>query len=92
MATSSNSRGRATSSTWTSRAGSAPYRTRRKPTWRVMVPDVDRYWELAKKIGARIVRPIADQYYGLRDFTIADPDGFGVRFGTNLPAQEQDQA
>ena len=58
----------------------------------VMVPDVDRYWELAQEMGARVIRPIADQYYGLRDFVIADPDGFGVRFGTNLPAQGQDQA
>ncbi len=59
---------------------------------RVMVPDVDTYWELAREIGARVVRPIADQYYGLRDFTIADPDGFGVRFGTNLTDREQGQA
>jgi catechol 2,3-dioxygenase-like lactoylglutathione lyase family enzyme len=26
--------------------------------------------------------PIADRYYGLRDFIIADPDGFGVRFAS----------
>ena len=25
--------------------------------------------------------------YGLRDFTIADPDGFGVRFGTRIEAR-----
>lgn len=49
---------------------------------RVMVPDVDKYWELAHEMGARIVIPIADRYYGLRDFTIADPDGFGVRFAS----------
>jgi catechol 2,3-dioxygenase-like lactoylglutathione lyase family enzyme len=49
---------------------------------RVMVPDVDRYWGLANDLGLRIVVPIGDRYYGLRDFTIADPDGFGVRFAT----------
>src|SRR5215211_6840015 len=27
--------------------------------------------------------PIADRYYGLRDFIISDPDGFGVRFATS---------
>jgi catechol 2,3-dioxygenase-like lactoylglutathione lyase family enzyme len=54
---------------------------------RVMVPDVDRYWTLANEIGARIVVPIADRYYGLRDFTIADPDGFGVRFASMLPSR-----
>jgi catechol 2,3-dioxygenase-like lactoylglutathione lyase family enzyme len=49
---------------------------------RVMVPDVDRHWSKAQALGARVVEPIGDRDYGLRDFTIADPDGFGVRFGT----------
>jgi catechol 2,3-dioxygenase-like lactoylglutathione lyase family enzyme len=52
---------------------------------RVMVPDVDACWKLAIDIGARVVVPLADRYYGLRDFTIADPDGFGVRFAQNSP-------
>jgi len=51
---------------------------------RVMVPNVDDIWRLAGEIGARVVNPIDDRRYGLRDFTIADPDGFGVRFGTRL--------
>ena len=51
---------------------------------RVMVPNVDEYWALSRKIGARVLSPITDQSYGLRDFTIADPDGFGVRFATRL--------
>ena len=51
---------------------------------RVMVPNVDHYWRLANEIGATVIVPIADRYYGLRDFTIADPDGFGVRFATTL--------
>src|SRR5947209_6249192 len=53
---------------------------------RVMVPDVDRYWRLANQSGLCIVAAIADRSYGLRDFTIADPDGFGLRFATRLPA------
>jgi catechol 2,3-dioxygenase-like lactoylglutathione lyase family enzyme len=52
---------------------------------RVMVPDVDRLWRLVNELGLRVVAPIADRPYGLRDFTIADPDGFGVRFATRLP-------
>jgi catechol 2,3-dioxygenase-like lactoylglutathione lyase family enzyme len=52
---------------------------------RVMVSNVDDYWRVANEIGARIVVPIANRYYGLRDFTIADPDGFGVRFASNIP-------
>jgi catechol 2,3-dioxygenase-like lactoylglutathione lyase family enzyme len=51
---------------------------------RVMVSDVDEYWKLAKAMGAQIIVPLADRYYGLRDFTIADPDGFGVRFASLL--------
>jgi catechol 2,3-dioxygenase-like lactoylglutathione lyase family enzyme len=51
---------------------------------RVMVPNVDDRWKLAKEIGADIVVPVGDRYYGLRDFTLADPDGFGVRFASTL--------
>ena len=51
---------------------------------RVMVPNVDDYWRLANEIGAPVIVPIADRYYGLRDFVIADPDGFGVRFASLL--------
>ena len=49
-----------------------------------MVPDVDACWRRAIGMGARVLAPIADREYGLRDFTIADPDGFGVRFGTRI--------
>lgn len=51
---------------------------------RVMVPDVDRYWALTQEMGAEIAVPIGDRYYGLRDFTIRDPDGFGLRFASVL--------
>ena len=51
---------------------------------RVMVPDVDAWWRRAAEMGARVLAPISDRYYGLRDFTIADPDGFGIRFGTRI--------
>jgi len=54
---------------------------------RVMVPKVDDHWQLANQIGARIIAPIADRYYGLRDFIIADPDGFGIRFASILEAR-----
>jgi catechol 2,3-dioxygenase-like lactoylglutathione lyase family enzyme len=54
---------------------------------RVMVPDVDAQWNKLRAAGAHVLRPIDDRYYGLRDFTILDPDGFGVRFATRLPTQ-----
>ena len=40
---------------------------------RVLVPDVDRYWELAQRLGVPVILPIEDRYYGMRDFTIAGP-------------------
>jgi len=49
-----------------------------------LVPDVDDRWRLANEIAAQIVVPLGDRYYGLRDFTLADPDGFGVRFASTL--------
>ena len=51
---------------------------------RVMVPNVHDHWRLANEIGAQIIVPIADRYYGLRDFIIADLEGFGVRFASAL--------
>src|SRR4051812_8458488 len=37
---------------------------------RVMVPDVDRIWQQVSELGLRVVAPIADRPYQLRDFTI----------------------
>jgi catechol 2,3-dioxygenase-like lactoylglutathione lyase family enzyme len=54
---------------------------------RVMVADVDAYWSRAQAMGAQVLAPIADRDYGLRDFTILDPDGFGLRFGSRLQDQ-----
>lgn len=51
---------------------------------RVMVPNVDECWKTATDLGARVIVPIANRYYGLRDFMIVDPDGFGVRFASLL--------
>lgn len=53
---------------------------------RVMVPNVDDYWRLAKQMGVRIFKDIDDRYYGLRDFTLVGPDGMAIRFATNLAA------
>ena len=51
---------------------------------RIMVPDVDRRWERVTAMDARIINPIGDRDYGLRDFTFTDPDGFGLRFASLL--------
>jgi catechol 2,3-dioxygenase-like lactoylglutathione lyase family enzyme len=55
---------------------------------RVMVPDVDALWRRAIGMGARSLSPIADRDYGLRDFTLSDPDGFGLRFATRIDRGE----
>ncbi|HEX3409278.1 MAG TPA: VOC family protein [Candidatus Binataceae bacterium] len=52
---------------------------------RVMVRNVDEHWQRALANGARVIRTIGDRYYGLRDFTIAGPDGIALRFATILP-------
>jgi len=51
---------------------------------RVMVADVDEFWRRAQALGAEVLAPIGDRDYGLRDFTIMDPDGFGLRFASLL--------
>jgi len=51
---------------------------------RVMVPNVDQYWDLANEKGATVLSSIEARYYGLRDFTIAGPDGLALRFATWL--------
>ncbi len=51
---------------------------------RILVDDVDAKWALAQQLGAPVFNPIADRYYGLRDFTVLDPDGFGVRFASPI--------
>ena len=52
---------------------------------RVMVPDVDSHWADVRVLNAPVIHAIGDRPYGLRDFTIADPDGFGIRFASRLP-------
>lgn len=51
---------------------------------RIIVNNVDTFWAIVQKLGCTIYQPISDKYYGLRDFTILDPDGFGIRFGSYL--------
>lgn len=51
---------------------------------RIITPDVDQVWKVVQALGARVERPLADRYYGLRDFTILDPDDFGLRFASVL--------
>lgn len=47
---------------------------------RNMVDNVDAVYERAKANGVRVVHDIAERGYGLRDFILADADGFMLRF------------
>jgi len=51
---------------------------------RILVPDVDRHWELARQKGLKVISPLADRSYGLRDFLLAGPGGLAIRFATRL--------
>ena len=47
---------------------------------RIMVEDVDALWRESNRLRLKVVVPLADRPYGLRDFVLADPAGFGLRF------------
>jgi predicted enzyme related to lactoylglutathione lyase len=47
----------------------------------ISVDDADSIWAEAQKAGARVLRPIENSSYGMRDFNIADPDGNSLGFG-----------
>jgi uncharacterized glyoxalase superfamily protein PhnB len=51
----------------------------------VVVDDPDALHDRAKAAGAAIVRGLADQDYGSRDFTAQDPEGNLWSFGTYNP-------
>ena len=53
---------------------------------RIVVDDVDAMLARIRMLGIEPAHPIGDQPYGLRDFVIADPSGFGIRFAQALPA------
>ena len=61
-----------------------PPATTTRVNLRIMVADVDEHWRLAQTVGAPVFAPIGDREYGLRDFIILDPDGFGLRFASPI--------
>jgi len=51
-------------------------------TWHsIFVNDVDALYEELKQRGAKIVMPIRDEPWGVREFHVEDPDGHTYRFG-----------
>ena len=41
---------------------------------RILTGDVDAVWAVAQTLGLPAEQSIADRFYGLRDFTVLDPD------------------
>jgi PhnB protein len=48
------------------------------------VKDVDAFVARAVKAGAEVVRPVEDQFYGMRSGTIADPFGYSWFVSTQI--------
>lgn len=51
---------------------------------RIIVDDVDDVHRRVVDSGGQVVRELADRGYGLRDFSIAGPNGFALRFAQVL--------
>jgi hypothetical protein len=51
----------------------------------VHVADATKMWKQLRNLDIDGVGDVADQDYGLREFTLTDPDGNQVRFGSPLP-------
>jgi len=47
----------------------------------ILVDDVHAVYDRARSAGATIAKEIGDRTYGLRDFIVADPDDYLLRFG-----------
>jgi uncharacterized glyoxalase superfamily protein PhnB len=50
----------------------------------VYVDDVDKHYGVAKIKGARILRELADQFYGDRTYAAADPEGHQWSFAQHV--------
>jgi uncharacterized glyoxalase superfamily protein PhnB len=51
----------------------------------LQVQGVDVYFDSVTAAGARVIVPLADRVYGMRDGRISDPDGNHVGLGEALP-------
>ena len=47
---------------------------------RLMVPDVDDYWNQVQQLGIPVFEELEERDIGILDFTITGPDGLGLQF------------
>jgi lactoylglutathione lyase len=50
----------------------------------IEVEEIDRFYERALGLGVDVVKPMQDRPWKARDFRVADPDGYFLRFTTPL--------
>ena len=53
----------------------------------ICVPGVDAFYEKHKANGANIISDIEDKPWGLREYTVEDPNGYHLRFGAHIESQ-----
>lgn len=46
--------------------------------------DIDALFERARSAGARVIHEPTDQFWGDRDWTVADPDGYQITVGKQM--------
>ena len=57
----------------------------------VQVNGIDEYFERVTAAGAKVVVPLADRFYGMRDGRIEDPDGNQISLGEAIEGAGQTQ-
>lgn len=50
----------------------------------IEVDGVDEYFARVSAAGAKVIAPLADRFYGMRDCRIDDPDGNAIQLGEPL--------
>lgn len=53
----------------------------------ICVPGVDAFYEKHKANGANIISDIEDKPWGLREYTVEDPNGYHLRFEAHIETQ-----
>ena len=53
----------------------------------ICVPGVDAMFERHKANGANIISDVEDKPWGLREYTVEDPNGYHLRFGAHIETQ-----
>ena len=48
----------------------------------IITDDLDNFYEHVQAQNIAILKPLSDIYYGLKRFSVSDPDGYEIKFGT----------